>query len=82
MNTMQPESIIFAPGDYVRVYIPGRQKLVPCQLEERTENQLWQCRPLKKCSIHRYIVPTVQIIGKINPKEINLPCSPSTSPAN
>ena len=61
------------PGDYVRVYIPGRQKLVPCKIEACTEQGLWQCRPLKKCSVGLYIVPSVQIIGKINPKEINLP---------
>ena len=61
------------PGDYVRVYIPGRQKLVPCQVEARTEKGGWICRPLKKCSIDHYIVPAVQIISKIDPKEINNP---------
>jgi hypothetical protein len=42
-------------------------------VEARTEENLWQCRPLKKCSVHLYIVPSVQIIDKINPKEINKP---------
>ena len=61
------------PGDYVRVFIPGRQKLVPCRVEGYTEQGLWQCRPLKKCSVDIYIVPSVQIIDKINPKEITHP---------
>ena len=58
------------PGDYVRLFIPGRQRLVPCQVEARTEKLFWVCRPLKKCSVDLYVVPSVQIIGKINPKEI------------
>ena len=65
------------PGDYVRVYIPGRQKLVPCQIEAQTEQGYWHCRPLKKCSVDLYIVPSVQIIGKINPKEITPTMTPS-----
>lgn len=61
------------PGDYVRMFIPGRQRLVPCQVEARTEQCCWQCRPLKKCSVDLYVVPSVQIISKINPKEITHP---------
>ena len=61
------------PGDYVRVYIPGRQKLVPCRVETYTEQGIWQCRPLKKCSVDLYVVPSVQIIGKIDTKEITHP---------
>lgn len=61
------------PGDYVHVFIPGRQKLVPCRVEACTEQGLWQCRPLKKCSIDLYVVPSVQIISKISPKEASHP---------
>lgn len=66
MNT----NLVIRPGDYVRLFIPNRQRLVPCRVEARTEQGFWQCRPLKKCSVDLYVVPSVQIISKINPKEI------------
>jgi hypothetical protein len=69
MNT----DLTIHPGDYVRLFIPGRQRLIPCQIEARTEQELWQCRPLKKCSVDLYVVPSVQIIDKIDPKQINKP---------
>lgn len=69
MNT----TLTIQPGDYARVFIPGRQRLVPCQVEARTVCGCWKCRPLKKCSVKLYIVPSVQIISKINPKEITHP---------
>jgi hypothetical protein len=67
------DSLTIQPGNYVRLFIPGRQRLVPCQVEALTEKGGWICRPLKKCSVDRYIVPDVQIISKIDPKEINKP---------
>lgn len=73
ISIRKAKDLTIHPGDYVRLFIPNRQRLVPCQVESRTEKGFWQCRPLKKCSVDLYIVPSVQIIGKINPKEITHP---------
>lgn len=74
ISIRKAKDLTLTPGDYVCVFIPTWQKLVSCQVEARTEKGLWQCRPLKKCSIDRYVVPDIQIISKIDPKEINKPC--------
>jgi hypothetical protein len=73
ISIRKAKDLTIRPGDYVHIFIPNRQRLVPCQVEASTESRGWVCRPLKKCSVHRYVVPSVQIIDKINPKEINKP---------
>ena len=70
ISIRKAKDLTLHPGDYVRVFIPGRQRLVPCKIEALTEKLFWVCRPLKKCSVHRYVVPSVQIISKIDPEEI------------
>lgn len=61
----------FTVGEYLRCFIPTRQRLVPCRVEEIQPGGLLLVRPLTKRQRHHlWQISSLQAISTINPKEI------------
>lgn len=60
-------------GDYVRCVIPGRQRIVPCKVVETEPHIVVVPLSQRGKTLHRYQIPSVCIVSRINPKEVNKP---------